>query len=532
MDKSTDDTILIDGNGLRLEDVTAVAQQNRVVELSETAHSQIAESRKIVEALLSERQVVYGITTGFGKFKDVYIPPEDSLKLQKNFLLSHAVGVGPSLSAPEVRSIMLLRVNALAKGYSGIRNRVVRLLIDMINQNVHPLIPEQGSVGASGDLAPLAHLALVLIGEGEAEYEGEILPGRDALTGAGLRPVILKAKEGLALTNGTQVMTAIGALVVMEALNLAKVADIIGAMSLEALLGTKRAFDSEVHKIRPHKGQIASARNLRTLLADSDLMESHKNCGMVQDAYSLRCMPQVHGATRQALDHARVVLETEINSATDNPLIFEHGVISAGNFHGQPVALVMDYVSAALAELANISERRTERLVNPSLSNGLPPFLILNGGLNSGFMIAQYTAAALVSENKSLAHPASVDSIPTSANQEDHVSMGTISARKARAILKNLKNVLAIELLCAAQGLDLRTGIYKRGEGQAFAPAGIETKSQHPGKGVRAAHEFVRKHVSHLGRDRYIKQDIDAAYELIESGGLLEHVEAEVGSLS
>ncbi len=523
--------LLIDGNGLSLEEVSEVAALRRQVDLSDTARSQIADSRKIVEQMLEDGSVVYGITTGFGKFKDVYIPPEDSLKLQKNFLLSHAVGVGPNLSISETRATMLLRANALAKGYSGIRKRVVGLLMDMLNKGVHPLIPEQGSVGASGDLAPLAHLALVLIGEGEAEYNGKVYDGREALNRAGLKPVILQAKEGLALTNGTQVMTAIGSLVLKEALDLAKIADIIGAMTLEALLGTKAAFDPQVHKIRPHPGQTASAKNLRTLVADSDLMESHKNCGMVQDAYSLRCMPQVHGATRQALDHARTVLEIEINSATDNPLIFESGVISAGNFHGQPIALVMDYVAIALSELANISERRTERLVNPSLSNGLPPFLILNGGLNSGFMIAQYTAAALVSENKSLAHPASVDSIPTSANQEDHVSMGTIGARKARSILKNLKYVLAIELLCATQGIDLRTGQYKKSGGQAFAPEGIETHSQTPGKGVEAAYDFVRENIAYLSKDRLLKTDIETAFQLIDSGDLLARVESVVGEL-
>jgi len=526
-----EETLLIDGNGLSLDDVSSVASGKRQVDLSEQAVRQIAESRKIVEELLANRSVVYGITTGFGKFKDVYIPPEDSVKLQKNFLLSHAVGVGPALSVPETRATMLLRANALAKGFSGVRKRVVRLLLDMLNQGVHPVIPEQGSVGASGDLAPLAHLALVLIGEGEADYKGKVYDGREALTRAGLKPVILQAKEGLALTNGTQVMTAIGSLVLRDALALTKVADIIGAMTLEALLGTKKAFDSQVHSIRPHSGQVASASNLRLLLSDSDLMESHKNCGMVQDAYSLRCMPQVHGASRQAIEHAREVIEVELNSATDNPLIFESGVISAGNFHGQPIALVVDYLSIALAELANISERRTERLVNPSLSNGLPPFLILNGGLNSGFMIAQYTAAALVSENKSLAHPASVDSIPTSANQEDHVSMGTIGARKSRAILKNLKYVLAIELLCAAQGLDLRTGRYKNG-GQAFAPEGIESKGQTPGRGVDAAYEFVRKNIGYLSKDRLIKNDIEMAFRLIDQGDFLHHVESKVGELS
>lgn len=528
--KPSSEDLLIDGDGLTLGDLREVACMDRPVKLSEDAHSKLANSRKIVEELLAERKVVYGITTGFGKFKDVYIPPEDSLKLQRNFLLSHAAGVGQPLSQAESRAVMLLRANALSKGYSGIRTRVVQLLLNMLNAAVHPIIPEQGSVGASGDLAPLAHLALVLIGEGQAEYKGKLLDGREALTKAGLKPVILKAKEGLALTNGTQVMTAIGGLVVHEGLQLAKLADVIGAMSLDALLGTRTAFDAMVHKIRPHKGQITSARNLRQMLEESEIMESHKDCGMVQDAYSLRCMPQVHGASRQALYHAKEVLEIEMNAATDNPLIFESGVVSAGNFHGQPVALVMDYVSTALCELGNISERRTERLVNPSLSNGLPPFLIVKGGLNSGFMIAQYTAAALVSENKSLAHPASVDSIPTSANQEDHVSMGTISARKSRTILKNLKYVLAIELLCAAQALDLRSGRYKDSE-HGFAPSGIETKGQDPGKGVKVAYDFVRDRISHMTRDRLVQADIELAYEMIDSGLLLEHVENEIGPL-
>ncbi len=525
------EVLSIDGNSLTLADISKVAHGKVHVDLSDEAHSQLANSRKVVESMLAERRIVYGITTGFGKFKDVYIPPEDSIKLQRNFLLSHACGVGPSFDAPTVRAIILLRANALAKGYSGIRTRVVRLLLSILNEGVHPVIPEQGSVGASGDLAPLAHLALVLIGEGKAEVHGEILPGIEALEKVGLTPVILKAKEGLALTNGTQVMTALGSLKVMEALSLAKLADIIGAMSLEGLLGTDKAFTSLVHEVRPHPGQIRSAKNLRRLLADSEIMTSHEHCGMVQDAYSLRCMPQVHGASRQAFQHAREVLEIEINSATDNPLVFEDSVISGGNFHGQPIALAMDYMAMALSELGNISERRTERLVNPSLSNGLPPFLTLEGGLNSGFMIAQYTAAALVSENKCISHPACVDSIPTSANQEDHVSMGTISARKARDITANLKNIMAIELLCAAQALDLRSGRVSSDNSRVFGPHGIDTRGKRAGVGVAAAHEFVRRHIAPLEEDRLIHEDILSAARLIDSGALVEHVESVIGEL-
>jgi histidine ammonia-lyase len=397
-------------------------------------------------------------------------------------------------------------------------------MLALLNRGVHPIVPEQGSVGASGDLAPLAHLALVLVGEGEAIVDENRLPGREALRIAGLDPVTLQAKEGLALTNGTQAMSAIGALVVTEAERLAKVADIIGAMSLEAQLGSNRAFSELIHNTRPHPGQLKSAANLRRLLEDSEVMESHSECLMVQDAYSLRCMPQVHGASRQAFAHAREVLEIEVNSATDNPLVFPGDVISGGNFHGQPLALVMDYVAMALAELGNISERRTERLVNPALSNGLPAFLTQNGGLNSGLMMIQYTAAALVSESKSLAHPASVDSIPTSANQEDHVSMGTISCRKARMILQNLRKVLAIELLCAAQGLDLRTGA-------SFDEKGAITYQLHPSRSICAAHAAIRSRVPHLDEDRELHLDIQLAHDLIESGEFLEAVEKVSGTL-
>ncbi|MBU6450759.1 MAG: histidine ammonia-lyase [Cyanobacteria bacterium REEB67] len=548
--------LALDGHSLTLAEVEAVARGRMSVSLSPAAQAQIDHSRSIVDHFLEKRTVVYGITTGFGKFKDVFIPPEQTEQLQRNFLASHACGVGPAFDQATTRAITLLRANALAKGFSGIRREVVDLLTALLNSGVHPIIPEQGSVGASGDLAPLAHLALVLTGEGQAVYKGQTMSGRQALEKAGLQPVVLKAKEGLALTNGTQVMAALGCLTVMEAERLAKVADIIGAMSLEAQLGSCKAFSPLIHNVRPHPGQQKSARNLIRLLEESELMESHKDCPMVQDAYSLRCMPQVHGASRQAFQHAREVLEIEINSATDNPLVFEGEVISGGNFHGQPLALIMDYLSIALAELANISERRTERLVNPALSNGLPPFLTNDGGLNSGLMIAQYTAAALVSENKSLAHPASVDSIPTSANQEDHVSMGTIGARKARNILINVRRVLAIELLCAAQGLDLRSGEHDHGEhGQGhedyvpdstsvvdlpgskkgkitnFVPGHKLADTIKAGRGVHAAYHLVREHITHMDQDREIHIDIAAAEDLIASGKLLETVENLLGAL-
>jgi histidine ammonia-lyase len=519
-------TLYIDGNSLRLEDVERVARQESTVKLSDSAVGQLKSSRAAVEKLVESGAAIYGVTTGFGKFKDVHIKPEDSRKLQRNLLLSHAAGTGPCFDSSIVRAVLLLRANALAKGFSGIRTEVVELLLDCLNKGVHPCVPEQGSLGASGDLAPLAHLALVLIGEGEAQYNGKTSPGAEALRAAGLKPVALEAKEGLALTNGTQIMSAIGSLLVLEAERLAKVADIIGAMSLEAQLGSVRAFNERIHDVRPHPGQITTARNLRELLKDSEIMESHKNCPMVQDAYSLRCMPQVHGASRQAFKHAREVFEIEINAATDNPLVFDESVMYGGNFHGQPLAIVLDYLAIATAELANISERRTERLVNPALSNGLPAFLTKYGGLNSGFMIAQYTAASLVSENKSLAHPASVDSIPTSANQEDHVSMGAIAARKARSILHNLRKVLAIELLCAAQGLDFRMNEATRCSG------GSTHKQLLPGPGVLAAHKVVREHIPFLEEDRELYIDMQKAEHLITSGQLLQSVESTIGALA
>lgn len=508
-------TLEIDGHDLTIQDVYNVAVNYQPVGLSPLARKQLLNSRQVVENILDKRETCYGITTGFGKFKDQNIEPEDSRALQRNLLLSHAAGVGKNLDEPTVRAMMLLRANALAKGFSGIRLEVVELLLELLNSRIHPHVPEQGSLGASGDLCPLAHLSLVLIGEGKANYKGQVLDGSEALSRAGLTAVVLEAKEGLALVNGTQLMSALGCLILAEAYLLIKTADILGTLSLEALMGSGKPFAEAVHRVRPHPGQIASAENIRRLLDGSTIGDSHKDCAEVQDAYSLRCMAQVHGASRQAFNHGQDVFSIEINSATDNPLVFADEIISGGNFHGQPLALVMDYMAIALAEMANISERRTERLVNPNLSNGLPAFLTPKGGINSGLMIAQYTAASLVSENKSLAHPASVDSIPTSANQEDHVSMGPIAGRKARQILENLKRVFAIELICAAQGLDYRLDANLK-----------------PSPALYKAHELIRKHLPRLDSDREIHKDIETATKLIESGQLVDTVESLVGKLS
>ena len=444
-------TLTLDGNSLTLQQAVQAARHGSSVRLSPESRQRVKRSRAVIESAVKEKKIIYGVTTGFGAFGDTVISARDVKQLQKNILMSHAAGVGTPLPDEAVRLVILLMINSKAKGYSGLSLKTVDALRALLNNNVCPVVPEQGSVGASGDLAPLAHLSLVLIGRGRARYQGKTLSGSQALKRAGLKPVELAAGEGLALVNGTQVMTAIGALALDRALHLAKVLDIAAAMSLEVLLGTNTQFHKRIHRIRPHKGQIDTAANLRALTDGSEIISSHKDCGRVQDAYSLRCVPQVHGASRDTLAYALKTIETEMNSATENPLVFENGqVLSGGNFHGQPVALVMDYLAIALSEWANIAERRIERMVNPNLS-GLPSFLIGEGGLDSGFMIAQYTAASLVSENKVLAHPASVDSIPTSANKEDHVSMGTIAARKARQVAENLKHVAAIELLCAAQ---------------------------------------------------------------------------------
>lgn len=500
------------GEPLGLPEVLAVARGGAPVALAPAARGRVLAARAMVEALVEQRRPVYGITTGFGKFADVIISAEETDELQRNLLVSHAAGVGPALAEEAVRAAMLLRAQALAQGHSGIRPETLELLLAMLNAGVHPVIPEQGSLGASGDLAPLAHMALVLIGLGEATCRGERLPGAEALARAGLRPVRLGAKEGLALINGTQIMTGMGALAVADGQVLLKVADIAGALTAEALGGIPAAWDARIQRLRLQPGQVAAAENLRRLVAGSALTTAPGEV-RVQDAYTLRCIPQVHGASRAALEHVARVVGAELNAVTDNPLLFpaEGDVLSGGNFHGQPVALAMDYLAIALAELANISERRTERLVNPQLS-GLPAFLTPQGGLHSGLMIAQYTAAALVSENKVLAHPASVDSIPTSANQEDHVSMGTIGARKARQVVKNVQHVLAVELLCAAQALEFTD------------PRGL-------GAGTRAAYKALRQHVPPLRDDRVLHPDMAQAARLIASGELVRAVEAAVGPL-
>jgi len=511
-------TVTLGHEPLTLAGLFAIAHGRATVEIHPDADRRVRRIRERIDALLAhDAPNAYGVNTGFGALAEVRVATADLARLQVNLLRSHATGVGEPFPSSITRAMMLLRANVLVLGTSGVRLEVPQLLVEMINRNVCPVIPQKGSVGASGDLAPLAHLALVLIGEGEAVFEGIVLPGDQALARAGLHPIILAPKEGLALINGTQAMTADAALVLERGALVAVAADIAGAMSLEALKGTVRAFDARIQAMRPHPGQERSAANLRQLLADSPLALSHKDCGKVQDPYSLRCMPQVHGATRDVLDYCASVLTRECNAATDNPLAFEVGdgveLLSGGNFHGQPVAFAADFLGIALAELANISERRIEQLVNPALSSGLPPFLAPDSGLNSGFMIAQVTAAALVSENKVLAHPASVDSIPSSANREDHVSMGTIAARKARQIVEHVETVLAIELLCGAQGLELRRPLRSS-------------------PGVEAAYAVVRTVAAPLTEDRIFHKDISAVAALISDGRLVRAVEAAVGPLN
>lgn len=505
-------TIYIDGNSLTLKDLVDVARYNAKVQLSEEAISKIKKSRTLVDEFVENGEVIYGITTGFGKFSDITISKEDTETLQTNLIRSHACGVGKPLSEEDVRGTMLLRINTLVKGYSGIRLETINVLVEMLNKGVHPIIPEKGSLGASGDLAPLAHMVLVMIGEGEAYYQGKRMSGKEAMENAGISTIRLTSKEGLALINGTPVMTAIGGLVAYDALNLAKTADISAALTIEALNGIIDAYDERVHNIRPHKGQIDCAKNLLNITKSSKLTSKQGEI-RVQDAYTLRCIPQIHGASRDAINYVIEKINIELNSVTDNPLIFvdDRKVISGGNFHGQPMALAFDFLGIALSELANSSERRIERLVNPQLS-GLPGFLTEKGGLNSGFMIPQYTAAALVSENKVLAHPASVDSIPSSANQEDHVSMGTIAARKAKEILYNTTRVLAIELYVAAQAIDF-------GEPEKL------------GEGTKIAYQEIRKKVDKLYDDRVMNVDINTCTILIENNTILNAVEKRLGEL-
>jgi histidine ammonia-lyase len=473
-------------------------------------------ARAVVErAVHGTTEHTYGVNTGFGRFVSQSIPEELTQELQLRLLRSHACGVGERYPDEIVRAAMLLRVNALAKGRSGARPAVVDLVLECLNRGVLPRVPSRGSVGASGDLAPLAHLALPLVGEGEACFDGEWLPGGEALARAGLEPIRLEAKEGLSLVNGTQFMAAFGALGLVRARRLAKTADVACAVSLEALQGSRNSFLPQVHALRPLRGQGHSAANVLVLLEGSAINESHRWCDKVQDAYSLRCAPQVHGAARDLLDYVDYTVSIELNSATDNPLVLveEDLLVSNGNFHGQPVAFALDALAMATAELASISERRVERLVNPNLSDGLPPFLTTDGGLNSGFMIPQYVAAALVSENKVLAHPASVDSIPTSAGQEDHVSMGNAAGLKAWQVLANAEWALAIELLAGVQGVEF------------LAPL-------EPGRGVVAARAFVRTLSPRLADDRQLAGDIDAVAASIRDGTLVAAVEDEIGQLA
>jgi len=506
--------IELNGITLTIEEVKRVARDCEPAEISQEACAAINHSRAHVEAMLKTGEAVYALTTGFGKFSDTRIADKDTEELQRNLIVSHACGTGDPLPTEAVLGVMLLRLNALVSGFSGILLSSMETLLQMLNLGVHPVIPEKGSLGASGDLVPLAHMVLPMIGLGLAEYRGEILPGGEAMKKAGIEPVKLAAKEGLALINGTLVMTSIGALCVYDAVELSKNADIIASLTCEAQSSITRAFDARVHQLRGHAGQIACAENLRKLLKDSEL-SLDTIPGKVQDAYSIRCIPQIHGASRDAIEYVYNAVSREINAVTDNPLIFpkEGDVISGGNFHGQPMALAFDFLAIALAEYANVSERRTERLVNPALNNHLPAFLAPNGGLNSGFMIAQYAAAALVSENKVLAHPASVDSIPSSANQEDHVSMGTIAARKAAEILKNAQRVLAIELFAAGQA----TGLI--GE-EKLAPA------------TRAAFDVLRQEVPLIERDVVMYEWMAKCERIVIDGRLIPAVEAVTGELN
>jgi histidine ammonia-lyase len=512
----------INGNDLTLEAVREVAVERRPVLLDPDARAAVDRARAVVDTLVANNQVSYAITTGVGKLSDVRIGGEQIREMQVNLLRSHAVGVGEPLAIAETRAMMLLRANSLSKGYSGVRAAIIDTLCEMLNRGVTPMVPSQGSVGASGDLAPLAHLALALIGEGEClDDKNARIPSAEALKRAQVKPLVLEAKEAVSLINGTQGMLGVGILALLAAETLVDSADVIGAMTLDALKGTDVAFDARIHQARPHAGQLKTAENLRRMLEGSQIRESHRDCDRVQDAYSLRCMPQVHGAVRDTLTHCREVMETEVNSAVDNPLVFpnrvgpglgpgpterssaEGDILSGGNFHGEPVAFVLDFLAIALSALAGISERRLERLVNPALSEGLPPFLAPGAGLNSGFMMPQVTAAALVSENKVLAHPASVDSITTSGNKEDYVSMGMGAALKLKKVVENTRNAMAIEAMAAAQALDF------------LVP--LKTSRR-----LQQAHAAIRAVCPTMDKDRVMYQDFARIAEAIASGNLAD----------
>ncbi|MFP5205123.1 MAG: histidine ammonia-lyase [Acidobacteriota bacterium] len=509
--------LVLEGRPLTLAEMEAVAGEGRPVEIAPAARERVRAARAHIEDILAAGQTVYGVNTGFGRLSDVSVPPGALAALQVNLVRSHAGGVGRPLSIPEARAMLLLRANVLAKGYSGIRPELLDLLAGLLNAGVTPVIPEKGSVGASGDLAPLAHLALVVIGEGEALHNSERLAGAEALRRAGLQPLALAAKEGLALLNGTQAMTAVGALAVLRAQRLARLADLAGAMSLEALRGTPAAFDPRIHQVRPHPGQVAAAAHLVALLAGSEIRESHRNHdSRVQDAYCLRCMPQVHGAVRDVLDHVTGVLEIESGSATDNPLVFavpsskgeEDGVLSGGNFHGAPLAYAFDYAAIALADLGAISERRIDRLLNPDINEGLPAFLSPHAGLSSGFMMAQIVAAALINECQVLAAPASCGNVPTSGGKEDHVSMGMTAALKLRTVVENLERIVAIELMCAAQAVEFR----------------LPLRSSGP---IQRAQEAIRAVVPPLREDRTLGAEIEALAAALRGGAFDEWCSVE-----
>lgn len=503
-------SITIDGQHLTIEQVKQVARDHVRVLLSEDAKEKILQAEKMVNRYVDEQRVSYGITTGFGKFSDTYISKEDTGLLQRNLIISHACGVGEIFDEEVVRAIMLLRLNSLANGFSGIRLSTFNTLLEMLNKDVYPVVYSKGSLGASGDLCPLAHTMLVLIGEGEAFVQGKRVSGKEAMDYANIKPVCLIAKEGLALINGTQVMCAVGCLTVYDALQLSKCADITISLTMEGLRGIKDAFDPRLHQVRPHHGQISSAENVLKCIEGSGNVTRQGEM-RVQDAYSLRCTPVVHGAFKDALHHVKDKLEIEINSVTDNPILFvnDDDAISGGNFHGESVALAFDYLGIAISELGNISERRLEKLVNPAINHGLPAFLVKNGGLNSGFMIVQYSAAALVSENKVLSHPASVDSIPSSANQEDHVSMGTIAARKARTILGQTQEILAMEILAACQAIDIQ-------------------EVHQLGKGTQLAYHHVRQFVDYIEEDTVMYPYIHKVVDLIRDESILHAVESQI----
>jgi len=495
--------VMIDGDRLRLEEFLRVARDRETVRLKKSAARKAERCRKTLDEFLETGIPYYGINTGFGALAAKHIEKENLKKLQRNLIRSHSSGVGECLSEEIVRGVMLLRANVLAKGFSGVRRELVQFLIEMLNRGLVPQIPEKGSVGASGDLAPLAHLALSMIGEGEMKYRGRVMPAAEAMKQAGLQPVELQEKEGLALINGTQVMTAIAIFNLLEAEKLARIADIAGALTLEALLGSLSPFADDIQRVRPHPGQAESARNVLNLIRGSPLWKSHKGKGKVQDPYSIRCIPQVHGAIRDTLRFIRRTLEIEANSATENPLIFpeKKTILSGGNFHGEPIALAMDFLGIAITELGNISERRIDRLVNPPAQSGLPQFLIVDNGLNSGFMIVHVTAAALTSENRTLSHPATVDNIPTSANQEDHVSMGTIAARKTREIIRNCRHILAIELMASMQALDFHG---------------------HPSsKIIETIKQTVRREIPFLTEDARMDVHLNRMVRMIENDALL-----------